>query len=743
MEMSLMGAASTYEDILDRYNESEALSEIWAAYLGPKEPVAYSQSPDPFDRPRRLIKDFWSYYKEPPATEVSANQWERHFKNLERLEDVLQPVATLEESSSGAWDVLSSVEGRLREFFLTNPFYGPLSRQAVERIAAASKVIWSRVSAAIKELNAFVGATKGKEGVGCEDLQEARRMFLEIRERLAADLDVCRRSYQQSKRVQELAGKFLQLYKCLAVQARYRPTLQHLHRLRLNEDQEGLVARNHNGPFRIQGASGSGKTIILLHRALRLALEHPDKTVRVFTINRSLAELLRSSIAAIHGIVPPNLIISAFYDILIECLALFEDCGRYRLVDDRSGERIVHSWHDFFFHRGKCPTRNIFADPGVQELVRYVREHGSLNVDACRYLRDEMIYVQSGHRTAERWNYSNPQAEPRRQRSIGLSRSQRANSLLVLEAWEEWLLTGNLCDVDGLSLRVADYFENEASRHRIRAALPTHFILADEVQDFSTLELRMLRQLVADPDCRNSIFLVGDLTQKVFAKHHRTGQAGYNFRGNAELLKKNYRNTRQILRAAYCLPRMFPPPDEDGLEISDPELSPYEGGLPVALACTPEDHLATILDHLRRRRGNRLAVVSENVTLLGELRERTAKWGLRLHELFRVEDMDVWREQQSVLEADLVLARMEAAKGFEFDTVIVADLSAGMIPNAGTPHDEYWREAAVVYTALTRARDELILTFVDEPSLFLKVMGDHLAEPGEGTGKLRNVLQSI
>ena len=77
----------------------------------------------------------------------------------------------------------------------------------------------------------------------------------------------------------------------------------------------------------------------------------------------------------------------------------------------------------------------------------------------------------------------------------------------------------------------------------------------------------MLQQLLADSDGRNNIFLVGDLNQKVFAKHHRTGQAGFNFRGNAERLKKNYRNTRQILQAAYCLPQMFPPPVEDGLEI--------------------------------------------------------------------------------------------------------------------------------------------------------------------------------
>ena len=49
-----------------------------------------------------------------------------------------------------------------------------------------------------------------------------------------------------------------------------------------------------------------------------------------------------------------------------------------------------------------------------------------------------------------------------------------------------------------------------------------------------------------------------------------------------------------------------------------------------------------------------------------------------------------------------------------------------MLPQPGTPQDEYWREAAILYTALTRARDELILTYVDKPSLFLKVMAGYV-----------------
>jgi superfamily I DNA/RNA helicase len=101
---------------------------------------------------------------------------------------------------------------------------------------------------------------------------------------------------------------------------------------------------------------------------------------------------------------------------------------------------------------------------------------------------------------------------------------------------------------------------------------------------------------------------------------------------------------------------------------------------------------------------------------------------MRCFELFRVEDLDLWKRQQdNALSAPLVVSRLEAVKGFEFDTVIACDLSEGVVPRPGTPPAEYWREGAVVYSALTRGRDELVMTYVGEASVFIKVMAGHVA----------------
>jgi superfamily I DNA/RNA helicase len=76
--------------------------------------------------------------------------------------------------------------------------------------------------------------------------------------------------------------------------------------------------------------------------------------------------------------------------------------------------------------------------------------------------------------------------------------------------------------------------------------------------------------------------------------------------------------------------------------------------------------------------------------------------------------------------------------------VIACDLSEGMVPRPGTPPEEYWREAAVVYAALTRARDELVMTYVGEPSIFVKAMAGHVAmHEGIDERRLSQVLEGV
>ncbi|MBE8146466.1 UvrD-helicase domain-containing protein [Brevibacterium casei] len=65
-----------------------------------------------------------------------------------------------------------------------------------------------------------------------------------------------------------------------------------------------MGARGYNGPFRLSGGAGTGKTVVLVHRAVRLAKTPPlgtDPAPRVVltTFTRNLASDLESQVSTL------------------------------------------------------------------------------------------------------------------------------------------------------------------------------------------------------------------------------------------------------------------------------------------------------------------------------------------------------------------------------------------------------------------------------------------------------------
>ena len=108
-------------------------------------------------------------------------------------------------------------------------------------------------------------------------------------------------------------------------------------------------------------------------------------------------------------------------------------------------------------------------------------------------------------------------------------------------------------------------------------------IIVDEAQDFGTTELRVVRALAAAGP--NDIFLCGDIAQTILPKHRSLSEAGF-VNIARDRIRQNYRNSREILIAAYEVLRnnlsedMF---DSEDLEILDPKFANFSGPVPMAL----------------------------------------------------------------------------------------------------------------------------------------------------------------
>ena len=69
----------------------------------------------------------------------------------------------------------------------------------------------------------------------------------------------------------------------------------------LHPAQRNLVEREYNGPARISGSAGTGKTIVALHRAAHLARSNPNARVLLTTFSKPLAYALRLKLGYLVG----------------------------------------------------------------------------------------------------------------------------------------------------------------------------------------------------------------------------------------------------------------------------------------------------------------------------------------------------------------------------------------------------------------------------------------------------------
>ena len=69
----------------------------------------------------------------------------------------------------------------------------------------------------------------------------------------------------------------------------------------LHPAQQDMVDRHYSGPARVAGSAGTGKTVVALHRAVRLARTNPSSRVLLTTFSISLARMLRQKLQRLVG----------------------------------------------------------------------------------------------------------------------------------------------------------------------------------------------------------------------------------------------------------------------------------------------------------------------------------------------------------------------------------------------------------------------------------------------------------
>lgn len=469
----------------------------------------------------------------------------------------------------------------------------------------------------------------------------------------------------------------------------------------LHPEQRKIVDKIFNGPARLSGVSGSGKTCVLIKRAIQLTQRYPGEKILILTLNRALATLIKNLVSyAAPEELNKNITVTSFWELCQKLLLNLEpnNWNIYNEVTWKSNEHVDEIWEEFYH----CENNNNDADI----LFSIHQSLLSRGIYPKEYIRQEVDYSRSALTKDERQNYLEME---RSGRVIPFDKNFREKILAGLDAWEKKMSFVGVIDYLGLSVALYKHLNDIEPEYRC--------ILVDEAQDFGTIELGIIRKLVSKD--QDDIFLCGDAAQQVYTKHHKLLEADMDTSGRNLSIRKNYRNSREILAAAYsvldlnCDVRDATKRGNINFEILEPEYANFSTHKPLLLkAGSLDQEFAAAFQYFKED-------LEENsdkkycISFCGYTLNDIEVIGKKLNIPVLNGDIDL-------TSSNLFLSDLEQTKGFEFDKVCILNCTDGVIPDRYIPSEESYRNLFRLYVAMTRAKIELIVSFSEKTSSFIK-----------------------
>lgn len=470
--------------------------------------------------------------------------------------------------------------------------------------------------------------------------------------------------------------------------------------------QRQVVEMDFSGPARLLGVSGSGKTAIIVKRAVRLAKKYPGEKILVLTLNRSLASLIKNLVDLLLESQPDK----SQLESQIRVTSYWEFCRTFlienavnemdkKIYDDfvhKHNDSIEDEWEEFY----QCKNNNHDAEI----LFSLHKSLLSRGIYPQSYIKQEFDWVRSAFSKEERNKYLEVEREGR---YIPLGKETREDILKGLKGWEDYMRFVGVTDYLGLSQSILHHLEKIKPEYRS--------VLVDEMQDFGTIELMVIRKLCEESE--NDLFLSGDIAQVVHTKHHKITQAGIKIAGQNYLkITKNYRNSREILAAAYDVFKKntdFTSYSSGDFEILNPEFANFSSPKPFLRQTSSLSngfnfslaYLKSILDVNKNEKGC-IAICGYSyydILSIGE-----------------AQNLPVLDGKMDLGMNSIFLSDLDNTKGFEFDRMIIINCNDGILPNPDQPREEWFRDISKLYVAMTRAKRELVISYNEQVSSLFK-----------------------
>ena len=473
-------------------------------------------------------------------------------------------------------------------------------------------------------------------------------------------------------------------------------------RVFLHPEQLSVVNKNFNGPVKVIGGAGTGKTVVAIHRVkwlLENSFANVDGKILLTTFTNTLAGDLKRFLAAICT--PEQMARVDVQTLDKTTQELLKEGGIKAKID------YANEWN----------ISKKYMTPSMA-AVGYV---GKRNVG---FLLDEyeQVVEADGIETEEAYLAAN-----RGGRSVPLSAEERKQLWPVFVKFRELFANSGL-------LRRGEAFNKVTEQLLNGKKSPYIAVVVDEVQDLDAPALRLFAALsgnsssVAKP---NSLMLVGDAHQRIYGRRVSLASCGIQTKGRSKTLKMNYRCTQKIRLRAESILAGVPVDDLDG------GVASLRGGRSLVLGKAPDEKRFDSDDEMVKYIETTIKgwMETDNAHAEEDSKKTFSDYAILLPSNGEAEKM-VQSLQHTWVPAELVVGDVKAetgdpsvrvmtlhrAKGLEFSGVVLV-ASQGKWPRKPPKFDTFSasekeallaREKSLLYVGMTRAISYVLLTGLGE-----------------------------
>jgi superfamily I DNA/RNA helicase len=431
--------------------------------------------------------------------------------------------------------------------------------------------------------------------------------------------------------------------------------------LKLDPEQEALRDFGKQGPVLVKGGPGTGKSTLALYRVKTL-LGRGYKPILFTTYTKALVAYSEQLLAQLLAQPPAEVGVHVTTVDGLVYQQYVTTYGKPTLAKDYQSQNLVQE----ALQTVAMPGQNLFSRRAQQQVLERL---------GTAYLLQEFDTVIEGWGIATLEDYL---AHDRRGRGIPLKTSVREAVWATYQGWRKLMANAGLITFAQMRLRALERVLNLKDK-------PYQAVVIDEAQDLSPVSLRFLLALVPS---LAGVYLTADASQSLYQRGFSWKQVHQDLRvaGRTLLLKRNYRNTEQIITACTAILQGTEAGDSECL-VQEP--SPHQGDIPTVQLTDGPDQTAQMIqtflvDAAKKHRmpihGG--AVLCPSNQMAEDMAQSLSRLGLKT-QFFHGNQLDLNAPCIKVL-------TLHSAKGLEFPFVAVVGLQAGRFPrlDSNLPDEE-------------------------------------------------------